>query len=72
MLNSPDVMDHMLSGFAGAAVAHVVGKYTELSPPARTLLSLAGFGIGNILYNVMHTRKHTEYDEETGVSKIIL
>jgi len=72
MLNSPDMLDHLLAGAAGMAVSHAAAKYMKLSPPARTLLSLAGFGIGNILYNTMHTNKHTSFDPHTGVSKINL
>jgi hypothetical protein len=72
MLNSPDVLDHMLAGAAGMAVTHVAAKYMKLSPPARTLLSLAGFGIGNILYNTVHTNKHTLFDPHTGISKVII
>jgi len=43
-----------------------------MSKPARTLLSLAGFGLGNIIYSTLHERKFTEYDPKTGLSKIKL
>lgn len=72
MLNSPEVFDHLLVGAAGAAVAKVVSSYAEMSKPAQTLMSLAGFGIGNIMYNALHKDNHATYDPHTGKSKITL
>lgn len=67
LIRSPEVFDHLVAGTAGVAMMHVVSKYTELPKHARTLLSLAGFGVGNIIYNSLHKRKFTEYDPVTGV-----
>ena len=72
MLASPEAFDHLLAGAAGFAIARAVSKYSELSAPARTLLSLAGFGLGNIMYNHLNQRKHTTFDPATGKSKILL
>jgi hypothetical protein len=72
MLASPEAFDHLVSGAAGFAIARALAKYSELSPPARTLLSLAGFGLGNIMYNYINERKHTTFDASTGKSKILL
>lgn len=72
MLKSPEAMDHIVIGVAGMAVSHAVANYAKLSTPAKTLLSLAGFGIGNILYNTLHERKFTTFDPTTGVSHIKL
>lgn len=72
ILNSPEAFDHIMVGVTGALIAKAAGHYAEISKPARTLLSLAGFGIGNILYNTLHERKFTEYNRDTGVSKILM
>ena len=71
-LSSPEAMDHLLAGLAGAALARAAANYAKLSKPARTLLSLAGFGLGNIMYNHLNERKHTAYDPRTGKSRILL
>ena len=72
ILNSPEAIDHVLVGAAGMAVARAAAHYAELSKPARTLVSLAGFGLGNIMYNHLHERKHTSYNPQTGKSTILL
>lgn len=69
-LGSPEAFDHLLAGAAGFAVARAISSYSEMSKPARTLLSLAGFGIGNIIYNNLHERKFTTFDPHTGISRI--
>lgn len=70
MLNSPEAMDHLLVGAAGAYIAHAISSYTKMSKPARILLSLAGYGIGNIIYNALVERKFTSYDPTTAVATI--
>jgi len=72
MLNSPEVIDHLLVGAAGAAIAKAVSSYAEMSKPAQTLMSLAGFGIGNIIYNTLHSDTPATFDPHTGKSKIKL
>jgi hypothetical protein len=72
MLNSPEMYDHLLVGALGMVVARAVSSYAEMSKPARILLSLAGYGIGNIIYNALHERKHTTYNPQTGVATIKL
>jgi hypothetical protein len=72
ILNSPEAFDHILVGATGAAVVHALSSYNKMSPTARTLLSLAGFGIGNIMYNIIKERKFTSYDQETAKAKIKL
>lgn len=72
VLNTPEVFDHLLVGTVGAALTHVVAKYMDIPKPARTLLSLAGFGIGNIIYNTLQTNKFTNYDPDRAVSTIKL
>jgi hypothetical protein len=70
MLNSTEAFDHLLAGAAGMLVSKAIANYADMSPPARTLLSLAGFGVGNIIYNTLQSDKFTTYNPETGVARI--
>jgi hypothetical protein len=70
MLGSPEAFDHIVAGVAGVAIARAVTHYSEMSKPAKILLNLAGFGLGNILYNHLHENKFTKYNPETGMSKL--
>jgi hypothetical protein len=72
MLDSPEWFDHLVVGAAGAALAKTVASYADMSPPAQTLMSLAGFGVGNIIYNNYHQNQFTEYNQESGKARIIL
>ena len=72
MLASPEAFDHLMAGAAGMIIARIVANYSKLSPPARTLLGLAGFGLGNIMYSHLTERKHTSFDAHTGKSRILL
>lgn len=70
MLNSPEWVDHLVVGAAGAALSKATASYLGMSKPAQTLMSLAGFGLGNIMYNQFKENKYTSYDPDTGLSKI--
>jgi len=70
ILSNPEAFDHILSGVVGMAVGRAIGNYASMSKPARTLLSLAGFGIGNIIYNTLQEDKFSTYDKKTGISTI--
>lgn len=70
MLNSPEALDNLLVGAVGFAVVHALTSYRKMSPTARTLLSLAGFGIGTIMYNIIKERKFTSFDQATGKARI--
>ena len=70
VLDSPEWVDHLLVGAAGAAISKAASSYLGMSKPAQTLMSLAGFGLGNIIYNHLHENKHTSYDPESGRSII--
>jgi hypothetical protein len=72
MLQSPEAFDNIMAGAAGVILTRMLTSYTNMSPTARTLLSLAGFGIGNIIYNAVHERKYTEFDPVTGRARIKL
>lgn len=72
ILNSPEAFDNIMAGAAGYALARAASSFSELPKPAKTLLSLAGFGIGSIMYNAMKERKFTTYDPSTGVMQVKL
>jgi hypothetical protein len=72
MLQSPEAFDNIMAGTAGFILTRMLSSYSNMSPTARTLLSLAGFGIGNILYNTLNERKFTEYDRNSGIATIKL
>lgn len=69
---SPDVVESLFVGATGMIVANLIAKYTNMSTPAKTLLSLAGFGIGNTLYEMLKNKRYTSFNASTGTSKIIL
>lgn len=72
MLQSPEAFDNIMAGAAGLILTRMLASYANMSPTARTLLSLAGFGLGNIIYNAVHERKYTEFDPVTGRARIKL
>jgi hypothetical protein len=72
MLQSPEAFDNIMAGTAGLILTRMLSSYANMSPTARTLLSLAGFGMGNIIYNAVHERKYTEFDPATGRARIKL
>ena len=61
-----------LSGAVGSAIAIVIAKYSRLSKPAQTILGLAGFGAGKLLYNALHKegRQSSQYDDKLKVYKV--
>lgn len=57
-LNDPVVIQELRSGSIGAALSMVVGKFMNLNPKTQLLLSIAGFGIGKIIYDFKHNQKN--------------
>jgi hypothetical protein len=72
MLNSPEYAEQLLAGFSGRMLMKSISHFNDLPKPAQTLLSLAGFGIGNIIYNELHEDKFSEYNPSSGKSRIKL
>jgi hypothetical protein len=70
MLGGPEYAERMFSGLTGAMLTRSMDIYSQLSKPAQTLLNLAGFGIGNIIYNEFHENKFTDYNENSGKARI--
>ena len=72
MLNTPDVASHLLVGATGAALALAVARYRKMSGTSQVLMSLAGFGLGNIILNKLTPPpKYTQWDQDTGTMKIL-
>ena len=72
VINTPEIFDHMLAGTAGALLTTTIARFANMSQTAQTLLGLAGFGLGNIMYNILQPNKFTEWDPSKGLSKIKL
>ena len=56
-LDDPDFINELKSGAIGAALSLLIGKYMKLKPSNQLLLSLAGFGVGKIIYDYRHDPK---------------
>jgi hypothetical protein len=73
ILNSPNIAEQLLVGAAGGAIGLAVAKYKEMSGTAQTLMSLAGFGLGNIIMNSLtQPGKFTRWNPETATNRVIL
>jgi hypothetical protein len=70
MLNSPEYIEHLMAGTTGTMLMHSIHNYSKLPKPVQSLLSLAGFGIGNIIYNELHEDRFSEYNPSSGKSRI--
>lgn len=53
-LADPEFVGEIRSGAVGAALMYLITKYLKLSPQTQLLLSIAGFGIGKIIYDYKH------------------
>jgi len=73
VLNNPNAYEHLLAGGAGATLALIISKYYKMKPTSQVLMSLAGFGIGNILLNALTPPpKHTQWNEDRATSTVKL
>lgn len=50
-LNDPEFVGELQTGAMGSAIAYLLSKYVNLSPKAQILMSLAGFGVGKLIYD---------------------
>jgi len=72
LTNRDDVLKALSFGLAGATTTLLISKYLKLSKTAQVLLSIAGFGIGRALYNILlknpgrdnfgKMNKHNQYE----------
>ncbi len=73
MINSPDIFHKLVAGGLGVAAVRSANAFDKMSKPAQVLVSMAGFGVGKALYDVLHNpEKFSTYHSETGVTKIKL
>jgi hypothetical protein len=73
ILNSPNIAEQLFAGAAGGAIGLAVARYKELSGTAQALMSLAGFGLGNIIMNSLtQPGKFTQWNPETATNRVIL
>jgi hypothetical protein len=73
LLNNPNVEERLLAGAAGAALSYALARYMGMSGTSRLLMSLAGFGAGNILLGALTPEpKHTRWNPERATNHIIL
>lgn len=52
----------LLSGAAGAGLAHVLTKYLHLNENSRLLLTTLGFGVGMLVYNYVTRNNFDSYN----------
>ena len=73
MFNSPNVAEQLLGGVAGGALGLALARFKKLSGPAQVLMSLAGFGLGNIIVNKLtQPGQFTEWNPDGARNRIIL
>jgi hypothetical protein len=72
MLNSPDLAGHIFAGVTGAAIALAVARWKKMSGTSQVLMSLAGFGLGNIILNKLEGHpKYTSWNPDTATATIL-
>lgn len=70
-LSDPNFTAELKSGAVGAALTYLVSKYLKVSPQTQILLSLAGFGIGKIIYDYKHNPGNfSKYNEKLRMYEI--
>lgn len=73
MLNTPNALENLLAGAGGAAISLAIAKYAKMSATSQALMSLAGFGVGNIILNAVRPdSKHTQWNAERATNTIKL
>ena len=72
MLNNPDIATHVLTGITGAGIALAVARWKKMSPTSQVLMSLAGFGLGNIILNKLTPPpKFTNWNSSGGTVTVL-
>ncbi len=65
-LRQQDNINKMIAGALGTGIAVLLGQYLKLSSTSKILLSLAGYGIGNIIYKSWKKkRRYMNFDDKT-------
>lgn len=71
-INTPNQLAKLTSEATGAGLGLVISNYLKLSKPAKVLLSVAGYGIGKVLYDAIHNdkKKFQSYNKDLKVYEI--
>jgi hypothetical protein len=70
-LDNPETIKGLQSGGIGAALSYMVAKFLKLKPQTQLLLSIAGFGIGKIIYDYKtNPKKFSSYNEQLRMYEI--
>lgn len=70
-LEDPETVKSLQSGGVGAALSYMVSKYLKLKPQTQLLLSIAGFGVGKIIYDYKtNPKKFSTYNEQLRMYEI--
>lgn len=73
ILNSPHMAEQLIGGAAGGVLGLALARYKKMSGTAQALMSLAGFGLGNIIVNSLaQPGRFTQWNPQTGKSKVLL
>ena len=73
IMNSPNMAEQVIAGAGGAALGYAVSKYKNMSGTAQALMSLAGFGLGNIIMNSLtQPGKFTSWNSETAKNRVFI
>lgn len=48
-IDGPDPIGHLFAGTAGSLAAYTVSKFLKMKPETQLLMSIAGFGVGELL-----------------------
>ena len=71
LLDNPNFLNSMLAGGAGVALTRAVTNYEKMSKPAQVLVTMAGFGLGKVVYELFHDpERFSSYNSNTGLTKI--
>lgn len=56
-LTNGNLLDQVMSGAAGGGLGYILAKFMNMSRHTQMIMSLAGFGIGSVLYDKLQAGK---------------
>ena len=70
-LADPEFVAELRSGATGAGLMYLITKYLNLGQKTQLLVSIAGFGLGKMLYDYRHDPKNfSQYNANTKMYEI--
>lgn len=62
----------LLAGAVGAELGNILGKYKKMPPKTRTLIAIAGFGLGQLVLKEIYKErdKFARYNHQTRLYEI--